>query len=112
MNTSAWLEISRSALQHNLAQVRALAPESKVMAMVKADAYGHALSPCVDALHAADGFAVARMDEALRLRATGSNHRILLLGTLLSESDLRLCAEQKLDVIIHDTDTAQRLTSL
>ena len=57
--------IDASALRHNLRQVRSVARESRVMAVVKANAYGHGLVPAAKALAEADGFAVARLDEGL-----------------------------------------------
>ncbi len=111
MHNTARAHIDLAALRHNLALVRSLCPTSKVMAMVKADAYGHGLLPVARALHSADGFAVARLDEALQLRRAGIALRILLLGTLLDDSDLALCAEQHIDVTAHDLATVARIAN-
>ena len=70
--------------------------------MVKADAYGHGLLQVARALEAADGFAVARLQEALLLRRSGIRQRVLLLGTLLDQQDLACCSEQRIDVTAHD----------
>jgi len=70
--------------------------------MVKADAYGHGVVPAAGALAAADGFAVARLQEALELRAAGFDQRVLLLGTLLDESELALCSAAAIDVTVHN----------
>ncbi len=102
MLNTARAVIDLSALRHNLAVVRTLCPTSKIMAMIKADAYGHGLLPVANALADADGFAVARLDEALQLRRAGIEQRILLLGTLLDEAELRLCSELNIDVTAHD----------
>ncbi|MGH8263022.1 MAG: alanine racemase, partial [Steroidobacteraceae bacterium] len=59
--------IHTRALQHNLAAVQRLAPRSRVMAVVKANAYGHGLVPTALALADADGFAVARLEEGAAL---------------------------------------------
>ena len=109
MHNTVHARIDLAALRHNLAQVRALCPSSQVMAMVKADAYGHGLVPVAKALRAADGLAVARLDEALQLRRAGIGQRILLLGTLLDRDDLALCSAQNIDVTAHDSDTVQRI---
>src|SRR5580693_6767209 len=98
--TSALIDLT--ALTHNLQVVRALCPQSRIMAMLKADAYGHGAVPVAGALSAADGFAVARLIEALELRRAGITHRLLLLGTLLDQADLRLCSELSIDVTAHD----------
>jgi len=102
MHHSVKATIDLSALSDNLALVRALCPNSRIMAVVKADAYGHGALPVARALGAADGFAVARLHEALELRRAGVAQRILLLGTLLDATDLELCSEQQIDVTAHD----------
>ncbi|GFE83695.1 alanine racemase 1 [Steroidobacter agaridevorans] len=102
MHNTARALINLAALRHNLGVVRMLCPRSRVMAMVKADAYGHGLLRVASALSTADGFAVARLSEALALRKAGVEQRILLLGTLLDVPDLALCSEQNIDVVAHD----------
>ena len=91
MNTHAdkllrptWVEISLSKLRRNCARVRALAGSRKVMAVVKADAYGHGAVPVAQCLAecGVDWFGVATVEEALELRAAGIARPILLLGGL------------------------------
>ena len=73
------------------------------MAMVKADAYGLGAVPAARVVFVtADGFAVARLKEALELREAGFSHRLLLLGTLLDETELGLCSAAQIDVTVHD----------
>jgi len=72
-------EINLQALAHNLAQVKRFAPGCKVMAVLKANAYGHGLVKIAQYLNDADAFAVARIDEALALRAGGLTKPIVLL---------------------------------
>ena len=62
-------------LAHNFNQAAQAAPQSNVMAVVKADAYGHGALPVANALRHADAFAVARVKEAIELREAGFNHR-------------------------------------
>lgn len=93
--------VDLGALRHNLSVVRELCPRSRIMAVIKANAYGHGLLPVARALSAADGLAVARLQEALALRAAGISQRILLLGTMLDEQDLAICSAQKIDVTAH-----------
>ena len=102
MQNTASALIDLSALRHNLEVVRRLCPDSRIMAMVKADAYGHGIVPAARALSAADGFAVARLKEALELREAGFRHRLLLLGTLLDDAELGLCSAAEIDVTAHD----------
>jgi alanine racemase len=79
--------------------------------MVKADAYGHGLLPVAEALNAADGLAVARLQEALALRGAGTAKRIVLLGTLLHTEDLKVCSEQHIDVTAHDESSVSSIVS-
>ena len=79
MRTSIQASIDTDALRHNLGRVRALAPRSRVMAVIKANGYGHGIGTVARALGGADGLAVARLDEALALRDSGIESRILLL---------------------------------
>lgn len=98
-----------NAIRHNLALVRRLCPRSRTMAVVKADAYGHGLLPVARALKDADGLAVARLEEALALRNSGSTQRILLLGTLLDATSLEICSQQHIDVTAHDETSVNRI---
>ena len=68
---AATVVINRRALRHNLQRLRELAPASKLVAVVKANAYGHGLLETARTLTDADAFGVARLEEALRLRAGG-----------------------------------------
>lgn len=70
---AATVVINRRALRHNLQRLRELAPASKMVAVVKANAYGHGLLETARTLPDADAFGVARLEEALRLRA--GNHQ-------------------------------------
>lgn len=79
----AWLEIDLRNLKHNAAQLRAMLPQNcRLMAVVKADAYGHGLLPVAKSLQNAgvDDFAVATVGEAIQLRQGGIRGVILILG--------------------------------
>ena len=102
VQNTAIARIDLGALRDNLMVARKLCPRSRIMAMVKADAYGHGLVPAAKALCAADAFAVARLQEALTLRDAGVSQRILVLGTLLDPADLAACSTQNIDVTAHD----------
>jgi alanine racemase len=104
--------IDLSALQRNLQVVRDAAPNSRVMAVIKADAYGHGMLECSRALGEADAFAVSRLEEAIELRENEITHRILLLSTLLDEAAIRLCAKLDIDIVIHQADMARLLASI
>jgi alanine racemase len=65
---AATVVVNRRALRHNLQRLRELAPASRLVAIVKANAYGHGLLETARTLPDADAFGVARLEEALRLR--------------------------------------------
>lgn len=94
--------ISRSALLHNLAVVRELAPGCPLMAMVKADAYGHGAVALLPTLASrADAFAVARLEEAQVLRKAGYQGQLLLLCGVSSLGELALARQLQLDILVH-----------
>jgi alanine racemase len=79
-----WVEISLSKLRRNFNRIRDLAGARKVMAVIKADAYGHGAVPVAKCLAecGVDWFGVATVEEALELRAAGIEQPVLLLGGL------------------------------
>jgi len=93
--------IDTEAIRHNLSQVKAWAPHSKVMAVVKADAYGHRLDLCVPALKGADLLAVATLEEARAIRRLGINQGIVLLEGVAHFSDLAMVEELDLELVVH-----------
>jgi len=97
--TTATIHID--ALRHNLAQVRLLAPNSQVMAVVKADGYGHGLERVARALAGADAFGVAALSDAERLRAAGLSQRIVLLSGFDEASDLPQLRRLGVDTVVH-----------
>ena len=102
--------IDLSALRDNARRARELAPNSQLMAVIKANAYGHGMVAVARALHdQVDGFAVARWAEALTLREHGISTRLLLLSSRLSTSQFQHAARANIDLVIHDTDSARRL---
>lgn len=104
--------IDTSALRHNLRQVRRSAPDSRIMAVIKANAYGHGLVPAAKALAEADGLAVARLDEALALRGAGLANRILLLEGVFEREHLMLAAQQRFDLMVHSFEQLALLESM
>lgn len=110
--------VDLGALRHNLARIRAMAPAARIMAVVKADAYGHGAVPVARALrelHAgegarssprqpweADAFAVACLEEALTLRGARVYAPLLVLEGVLSLEEARLCLRERIEVVVHD----------
>jgi alanine racemase len=101
--------VDTAALRHNLARARATAPASRVMAVIKANGYGHGLVPVARALAPADGFAVARLDEGLALRKAGLTNPMLLLEGVFSPEQLASAAQQRLDVMVHSVEQLEML---
>ena len=87
-------------IRHNLARVRALAPRSHVLAMVKADAYGHGSRGVLPALGSADALAVAHIDEAQELRAHTAQELVILEG-FLDAQEWQACLQHRLTPVIH-----------
>lgn len=93
--------IHAQALRQNLAVVRKLVPESKVFAVVKANAYGHGIERVYESFKTADGFALLDLEEAKRLRALGWTGPILLLEGVFSPQDLFDCSRYQLSFTVH-----------
>jgi alanine racemase len=94
--------IDSKALRANFARLREAAPGRKVMAVVKANAYGHGLVPTALALPDADAFAVARIEEAVALRAAGVRRPIVLLEGVFDAAQMAEAAQLDLDLVIHE----------
>lgn len=97
--TSATIHLG--ALRHNLARLRALAGDAKVMAVVKADGYGHGLERVARALSAADAFGVACIADGQRLRASGVRQRIVVLSGIDEPADIAEMHRLELESAIH-----------
>lgn len=95
------VSIHLDALRHNLTAVRRFAPESRVLAAVKANAYGHGLVTAARALDSADAFGVARIEEALHLRAAHVTKPIVLLEGVFSKEQLAQAASHALQIVVH-----------
>jgi alanine racemase len=93
--------IHLSALRENLRRVRELAPDARVMAVVKADGYGHGLERVARALEGADAFGVAGIADGQRLRAAGVGQRIVVLSGLDEPGDLAQMRRLRLESVVH-----------
>jgi alanine racemase len=111
MSRATSATIHTDALQHNLRRIRALAPRARVLAVVKADGYGHGLERVAAALAAAgaDAFGVASLDDAERLRAVGIDQRIVLLSGFDEPADLALLRRLRVDAVVHHASQLQML---
>jgi alanine racemase len=93
--------IHKSALVHNLTRARSLAPDAKLWAVVKANAYGHGIEHVFESFRGADGFALLDLAEAERLRALDWRGPILLLEGAFEPRDLELCSRLALWHVVH-----------
>lgn len=93
--------LSTQALTHNLQRVREFAPNSHVLAMVKADAYGHGLAFALNALQDADALGVAFFKEALDIRALGNTQPIVLIEGVFSLSEWLEADDIHAQCVIH-----------
>lgn len=101
--------IDLSALQHNLAVAQRCAPNSKIWAVVKANAYGHGLERGMRAFGAAHGLGLIEVDGAVRLRELGWQKPILLLEGCFSADDVQTVIEHRLDSAIHCVEQIEML---
>jgi len=95
-------QVNLGALRANLARVREKAPRAQVLAVVKANAYGHGLSRCLPALEDADGLALVELDAAVALRDAHYTRRILLIEGFFEARELPEIANRRLAVVVHD----------
>ena len=97
------LKIDKEALLHNVARVRAYAPKSALMAMVKANAYGHGLECVAQVIHPfVDFLGVACIEEAYRLRACHIKTPIVLMEGVFDVSEIADVLHYDLELVIHD----------
>lgn len=96
------IALNHDALHHNLKRVKKLAPRSRVVAMVKANAYGHGLIQLAKALDSnVEYFGVACLSEAIRLRQAGCQSKILLVEGFFSKDELQEIIRHRLSIVLH-----------
>ncbi len=106
-----WAEVNLAALAANVRVLRShIGPRVRLVAVVKANAYGHGAVPVALAALAAgaDGLAVGRLDEAVELRSAGITAPILVMGPV-PPSGARRCVALRLTPTVHNLTTAQAL---
>ncbi|PCI58713.1 MAG: alanine racemase [Gammaproteobacteria bacterium] len=97
--------IDSQALLNNYQQIKKQVPQSKILAVLKANGYGHGLERIAKLLSKntnTDAFGVARLDEALLLRAAGIVQPIVLLEGVFNQADLPIVAVNDLQIVIHN----------
>lgn len=108
------LTLNAAALKNNLQQVKAKAPRANILAMIKANAYGHGLLWAAKNLliAGANALAVADIEEALLLRKEGIQAPILLLSGVSSKAMLDVAIIQRLKLVVHNFQQIELLASL
>ena len=94
--------IRLDAIRRNFQTIKEKSQGARVMAVIKANAYGHGLLPVARCLAAADCFAVARLREAVELKDAGIDTPIALLGGVFSERDLVTAIDLELQLAVHN----------
>jgi alanine racemase len=94
--------IDTAALRANFERIREAAAGRRVIAVVKANGYGHGAVTVACALDSADAFGVARLEEGIELRAAGIHQPILLLEGMVTREQLQEAAVHRLDLVVHE----------
>lgn len=112
-HAKTWIEVSRKALRHNAAALRRLVEPAGLMAVVKANAYGHGLTETVQALGSRDvaWFGVDSLEEALTVRAAGAKQPVLILGHV-PDSGLATVVRQGFSMTVYERDQVRALSKL
>ena len=108
----AWAEINLDAIENNIHQIRKMtSPNAKVMAIVKADAYGHGFFEVASSLaqNGADAFGVATTDEAMQLRNAGITNPILILGVIF-EDEFKKIIQNDIMPVVFDFQYAKSIS--
>ena len=112
MTETAVAIIQTAAIQHNLQRIRAAAPGCRIMAVIKANAYGHGLITIARLLADVDALAVARVAEGVQLREAGFSQRIVVLEGCSEAEEARLAVLHSLELVVHDAVHFEILDSL
>lgn len=95
------ITIDLNALAHNVQRAKDFAPTAKLMAMVKANAYGHSAVDCLPALAQVDALGVACLDEALSLKNADWTKTLVVIEGAFSEQEWQTCIAQNIECVIH-----------
>lgn len=101
MSRPTHMTIDIAALRHNLNRVHEYAPKQYIIAMVKANAYGHGLARVAKALPMADAFGVASLEEGVILREAGIKQPIILMEGLFNADEIYEAAKHQFTLVVH-----------
>ncbi len=103
MNHSAIAHIDLEALHHNLCTIKAAAPSSSVLAMIKSNAYGHGVVEVAKSLeHDVDAFGIMYLQEALQLYNSGVKKPLVVLTGFFDAKELRIVEKHNFECLIHN----------
>jgi len=101
--------ISRRAVKHNYQRIKSIAPNSKVISVLKANAYGHGLLEMASILDHSDTFGVARLEEALAIRKGNIDKPILLMEGFFDRADINVLIRHNIQTVIHSFEQIHHL---
>ncbi len=111
MSSLVWVELDRTAPEHNLRQLRAgAAPGVIACAVIKSNAYGHGAAQIASLLPSAEWFGVNSLEEGLELRRLGITRPILLVGHV-ALAELEAAVEADLGLTVYNRETVERLSA-
>ena len=104
MTLAAYALVDLGAVKFNIQKIREYAPNAKIMAVIKANAYGHGLLHIVEVLGDVNAIAVARADEGIRIRQAGYENRITILEGFVCEQELNDLIQYDLEIVVHSIE--------
>lgn len=110
----AWAEINLDAIRHNYNEIRKItSPDAKIMAIIKADGYGHGFKAIASVLlnNGVDAFGVATTDEALQIRKAGFTLPVLILGVVLDD-EYKKAIENEISLCVANIETATEISEI
>lgn len=107
------IKLNLSALKHNVKQLKSIAPKSKILAVVKDNAYGHGIEVITkEIIDDVEGFGVISLKEALAVRKLTATKPVVLMQGTNTKSELIQCFSSHLTVLVHNLEQIQLLNSL
>ena len=101
MSRPTFMTIDLAALKANLERVHTIAPKRSVIAMVKANAYGHGVVAVANALTNASALGVASLEEGIRLREAGNTLPIVLIEGLFYPDEIPEASKYGFTLVVH-----------
>src|SRR5688572_29333039 len=109
MSRAAHVTLDLSALDHNISTIKKYAPGCRLLAMVKANAYGHGIKHLAPAYSRLDALGVAFLEEASQLRALGVRQPIVLMEGFFGADELKAIVDLQLEIVVHQIEQVEVL---